>query len=94
MMVEALVIAACLQNQGGCSESTSAYYESSKEAKAFVQNAEKLGKRMVAGHEWMVYAATPVYAMASGKPAFIHVYKAIVVGVDIKKEQLLLQWSY
>jgi len=94
MFLEALVVAACLQQKGGCSESTSAYYKSNKELQEATKNAEALGKRIVNGNEWIVYAATPMYAIATGATANFHIHKGWIFGVDIKNERVMIQWSY
>ena len=94
MFVEALVMAACIQGKGGCSESTTAYYQSSGEAKAIVQNIEKVGQKITNNHKWIVYILTPAYAAASGQPANIVLSQGWMLGIDIKKELLMVQWSY
>jgi hypothetical protein len=94
MLMEALVIVACLQGKGGCSESTSAYYKSNKDAQVIVENVEALGKRVTKGNEWLVYVATPIYAIAAGQPANIFLHKEWILGINLKKELIALQWSY
>ena len=94
MLMEALVVTACLQQKGGCSESTSAYYKSNKEIQDIVHNVDAFGKRIVRGNEWIVYAATPMYAIATGATANFHIHKGWMLGIDIKGEKVLLQWSY
>lgn len=94
MLLEALVITACIQNKGGCSESTNAYYHSNKGLQTVVENAEQFGRRITKGNEWLVYVATPIYAVASGKPANFKLHKAWILRVDVKKELIVLQWSY
>lgn len=93
-LVEALVVATCLQQKGGCSESTSAYYSYNKEVQNIVKTTEAFGKKIVKGNEWIVYAASPLYAVAAGKPVNIHMYKGWVLGLDIKQELVLIKWSY
>jgi hypothetical protein len=93
-MLEALVIAACLQNQGGCSESSAAYYANNKDAQLMVKNIEEYGRRLTNGREWLVYVATPIYAAASGKPANFHIYKRFTLSIDFKQELIAVQWSY
>lgn len=94
MLIEALVITACLQQQGGCSESTSAYYKYNTNIQAVVENVEKLGKRITKGNEWLVYVATPVYAVAAGQQANFKLSGAWMLGIDVKNEAVLLKWSY
>ena len=94
MIIEALVLTACLQNQGGCSESTSAYYQYNKDVQVLAKNAEEFGKRIVKGHEWLVYAVTPMYAAMSGQQSNFKLSKSWMLGVNVRKELLLLQWSY
>ena len=94
MLMEALVVISCVQQKGGCSESTSAYYQSNKDAQAIVQKVEDFGKKIVNNNEWLVYAATPMYAVASGETAHFHVYRGWILGINVKKETVLIQWSY
>lgn len=93
-LVEALVVAVCLQQQGGCSESTSAYYEHNKDAQTIVKRTEEFGKKMVAGNEWLVYAASPMYSMVSGKIINMHIYKGFVLGLNPKQRLIQITWSY
>ena len=94
MLMEALVVISCVQQKGGCSESTSAYYQSNKDLQAVVENVDAFGKRMVRGNEWIVYAATPFYAAMSGQQSNFKLSKQWLLGVNIKKELVVLQWSY
>lgn len=94
MFVEALVLTMCLQNQGGCTESTSAYVHYNKDVQTTLNNVEKFGNRLVMGHEWIVYAASPFLAAAAGKPANFKLSKNWVLAVNVKQENMYLQWSY
>lgn len=94
MLAEFLVITACLQDKGGCTESTSAYYKYNKNLQLVVEHAEEYGKRIVHGNEWIVYAATPMMAIAGGKQANIRIAKGWMLGINVKQESVVLQWSY
>lgn len=94
MLPELLVIIACLQDKGGCTESTSAYYKYNKDLQIVVEHAEEYGKRIVNGNEWIVYAATPMLAIIGGKQANVRLSKRLVLGVNVKQENVILQWSY
>lgn len=94
MLPELLVITACLQDKGGCTESTSAYYKYNKDLQIVVEHAEEYGRRIVNGNEWIVYAATPMLAIVGGKQANIHIAKGWVLGINAKQETVVLQWSY
>ena len=93
-MLEALVMAACLQNKGGCSEATRTYYSYNKDAQVLISNIAQYGKNLTKGSEWLVYVATPIYAVASSKPANFPLYKRFILSVDFKKELVAVQWSY
>ncbi len=94
MFLEALVVTVCLQGAGGCSETTSAYYKQSVVLQDINRNIEDYGKRITRNNEWLVYAATPLYAIASQKPATIKVYKGTTISVDPWKQAVALQWNY
>lgn len=93
-MVEALVVTICLAGQPGCSSATTAYYQSNKELQQTVKNAEKFGKRLIKGHEYLVYVVTPFYAVAVGKPASFKLSRSWNLNIDIKRESIGLQWNY
>lgn len=94
MFLEVLIATTCLSERTGCSEATSAYYESNKELQQQVKYAEGVGKRMIAGHEYLIYVATPFYAFASGKPASFKLHQKLVLNVDVKQQAIALQWNY
>jgi len=91
--IEVLVITACIQGSG-CNESTSAYYGYNKDLQAVKANAEKYGKSVVRNNQWIVYGATPAYAMLSGQTAHIKLYKAWMLNLNAKDQMVGLQWNY
>lgn len=93
-MVEAIVVYICIAGQSGCSNATSAYYQSNKELQQTVKNAEKFGKRLIKGNEYIVYVVTPLYAIASGKPASFKLSRNWNLNLDFKRESIGLQWNY
>lgn len=93
-LLEALVITVCIQGYEGCSQSTSAYYQQSKELKAVKKNVENYGKKLARNNEWLVYAATPMYAIAMRKPAKILVYRGVTLNIDPWTETIGFQWTY
>lgn len=94
MFVEALVITTCLQQKGGCNESYSAYYKTSKELQAISDNIDSFGKKITNNHKWLVYTITPIYAVAADKQANFYIYSGITLGFNFKKEIITIQWSY
>lgn len=94
MLVEALVIATCVQQGGGCPEATSAYYQYNKDAQVIFHKAEAYGNRIIRGNEWLVYVVSPLYSALSGKPTNIHVYKGYVLTLDAKQQTVAVTWSY
>lgn len=94
MLLEAIIATTCIIGQSGCSEATGAYYQSNKELQELVKNTEKLGQQLIKGNEYIVYVATPAYAIASGQNASFKVYKQLIFNVNVRKETVGLQWSY
>lgn len=94
MLIEALVITICANGYDGCSQSTSAYYQSNKELQETVKNVENIGKKITNDHEWIVYIGTPAYAILSKKPAKILIFKGTTFNVDPWNRSVGLQWSY
>ena len=91
--IEALVIGACLQGSG-CRESTSAYYSYNKDLQAAKVRVEKYGKVIVKNNQWLVYSASPAWAMASGQTAHIKLYRQWVLNLNVKDQMVGLQWTY
>lgn len=94
MLLEALVITVCTQGYDGCSQSTSAYYQQSKELQAINKRVEQLGKDITHDREWIIYIGTPAYALLAKKPAKILIYKGTTFNVDPWNQAVGLQWSY
>ena len=94
MLLEAMIAATCISERNGCGEITSAYYESNKELQQQVKYAEGVGKRIIRGHEYLVYVATPFYAVMAGKPASFKLHDKLMLNVDVKQQALALQWNY
>lgn len=94
MILEALVVVVCAQGQGGCGHSTSAYYKQSKQLQAVAKRVDDLGKRYLEDREWIVYVGTPLYALATKKPAKVLIYKGTTFNIDPWNNAVGLQWSY
>ena len=94
MLLEALVITVCVQGKNGCGESTSAYYEQSKELKELSKRVEKIGKKITEDNKWLVYLGTPVYALAAHQPAKVLLYRGTVLSIDPFHNGIGLQWNY
>lgn len=94
MLLEVLVVSVCASGQPGCDRATQAYYQSSTEVQEIVHNTERIGKRLVEGHEYLVYIATPIYAAISGKDVVVKIKKDLNLNLNFKEESLALQWSY
>jgi hypothetical protein len=94
MLLEALIISACVYGPDGCGPATSAYYEQSKDLKDFTKRLEKIGQNITTEHKWIVYAGTPLYAIAVRKPASILIYRGTTLNVDIWNKAVGLQWNY
>lgn len=94
MLLEALVITICANGYDGCSQSTSAYYQQSKELQDISKKVENIGKQITNDREWIIYIGTPAYAIAARKPAKILIYKGTTFNVDPWNKSVGLQWSY
>lgn len=94
MLLEAIIMTVCVSNQGGCGESTSAYYQQSQDLQRISKNAEKIGKHIVKDEEWLIFLAAPAAAIASHQPAKIFLYKGTTLNVDAYKSSAMLEWNY
>lgn len=94
MLLEALVAGACLGGTAGCGEATTAYYKSSKELQQTMDNLESMGKKVVDNNKYLVYVATPAYAVLSGQAASFAVYRGVIFNVNIRQQAVALQWTY
>jgi hypothetical protein len=93
MLLEGLVILACVQGEG-CSQSTGAYYRYNRDAQILVKNAENYGKSILYQNEYLVYVGTPLYAALAGKPMRFNMGKGWMFKMDLKNEGVGLEWSY
>ena len=94
MLLELLVVSVCVNNQGGCSQATSAYYKQNVELQQIAKNVDKFGKEITNNNQWLVYVGAPMYAMAARQPAKILLYKGTVLTMDPYQHMVGLQWSY
>lgn len=94
MLLESLIVATCVSARSGCGEATSAYYQSNKDLQAMVKNAEKFGNRIIKGNEYIIYVATPLYAVAAGQSASFRVMSNMMLNVNVKQSSLGLQWNW
>ncbi len=93
MLLESLVVYACLEGKG-CSDSTSAYYSYNKDMQVLSQRVEQYGQMIVKDRQYIVYVATPMYAAITGKKAEFLIHKGFYLIVDMKEPGLGLKWSY
>jgi triosephosphate isomerase len=94
MLLEALVVGTCLAGRAGCGSATNAYYEQNVELKQTVKNIEKYGQKIADNNKYIVFALTPVAAVATGKPVAITLARHLVLNIDIKKQAAGLLWSW
>lgn len=94
MMLEAMVASICIAGQPGCSTATNAYYESNKELQHTIKRAEKIGKKLIEGHEYVVYIIAPLGAVAAGKPATFKLSRSLNLNINVKQASIALQWNY
>lgn len=94
MLLEALVITVCANGYDGCSQTTSAYYQQSRELQAISKKVENFGNLIIKDRDWIVYVGTPMYAFATHRPAKFLVYKGTTFNVDPWNKAVGLQWSY
>ncbi len=93
MLLESLVVYACLQGKG-CSDSTSAYYSYNKELQYMSKRVEHYGQMISKDRAYIVYVATPLYAVMTGKKAEFLIHKGFYLLVDVKEPGIGLKWSY
>ena len=93
MLLESLVFITCAQGDG-CGTVTEAYYKSNAELQSVVKGAEDFGKRLVKGNEYIVYAATPIYAIATGQGATFKIGSHSVLLLNPYKESVGFVWTY
>lgn len=93
MLVEALVITACM-NGSGCIESTMAYSSYNHEFQSMIMDIENKIDKISKSNTYMVYVVTPAYIVMSGKTAHFAIYKKLTFDVNIKNQYVGLNWSY
>lgn len=93
MLLESLVVYACLEGKG-CSDSTSAYYSYNKDIQVLSKRVENYGQMIIKDREYIVYVATPIYAAITGKKAEFLIHKGFDLIIDVKQPGLGLKWSY
>lgn len=94
MFLEVLVAGTCLAGKAGCGSATSAYYQQSAELKKINHDLEEYGKKIAKNNQYIMYAITPIAAVASGKPVTITITRRLVFNVDYKKQACGLLWSW
>ena len=93
-MLEFLVAAICISGFSGCAESSSAYYRHNKSLQELSQAINEKAQKISKNKQWIVYAATPIYAAASNQPAKIVLYEGAVMSLDLKKSSVSVVWTY
>jgi hypothetical protein len=93
VLLEAIVAATCIQG-AGCQETTHAYYLQSKELQEWNKNIENYGNRVLKGHEWIVFLATPSYMMLSGQMATVKLSSNWYWEVNVKTQYSGVKWSW
>lgn len=93
MLIEALVIASCVQGSG-CSQSTSAYYMHNKYLQEFAQRVHRVADPIIKENNWVVYLVVPVYTVSSGKTASIPLTKNTSLNVSINNSYVGFQFNY
>ncbi len=92
MLKEALVTFICMQGDGGCKESLTAYYKSSSEVRQVVKYTEKTVKKHI-GEDALLYT-TPALAMILKNKANVVLHRDFILVIDPHEQMLLLQWTY
>ena len=95
MILEMLIVGVCLNpGQDGCQEATHSYFMQSKELQEVSKNLEKTGNRIVQGNEWIVWAASPVYMMASGQTAKFKLHDNWYMDVNVAQKYAGIRWNF
>lgn len=94
MLLEALVVGLCTSGSSGCSEASSAYYKQSKELQQITERLEAYGKDIILNKEWLIYIATPTYALMTNQKANFTIYKGLILGIGVRDSSVSLTWRY
>lgn len=94
MFLELLIASSCIADNNSCGYATSAYYKSSQELQDLAKKIEQEGERIVHANEWVIWTATPMYAIASGQVARFNVYKNTTLGLNVKNPTILIELNY
>lgn len=93
MLLEALVISLCMQNKGGCSESSEAYYKGCPECQAVAKRGERFAKQNIP--DPIMNYVLPVAGAAFGKKGTIKLSNHWAVEVDKSSGgSLVFRWTY
>lgn len=93
MILEALVITACL-NQKGCDQSKEAYYKQSTDLQAISYNLKRTGDNLIKGNEWLLYALSPGYLIASGREAKFKLTRLFYVEIGRNQQGAGIEWHF
>lgn len=93
MFAELLVVGMCLQNKGGCHESSEAYYKDSPKLQEMVKNGEKMAKKNIPRP--IIEYVFPIVAAGVGQRGTIKLSNHWAIEIDKGSGgSLVLRWNY
>lgn len=91
MLLEAIVLSACLE-KSGCSQSMDAYYKSKPEIGVAVKKSERIVKNTV-GEDTVRYTF-PVIAAVASKEATVKLGHGFSIKLGPDQGAIMLKWTY
>lgn len=93
MFLESMIFVACSQGKG-CTEATTAYYQSSKELQEAALYIDGYAKRLSQHYPTIVYIMTPIYSVAiEGRGSFV-MYKTLMCELNFRNEVISLKYTF
>jgi len=91
MLLESIILAACLQKKG-CSDSMNAYYKSQPQLQAVIKKSEKEAKRMV-GEDASRYVL-PIATLGLSRESEFKINNRWSVKIIRPEHILAIKWSF
>ena len=93
MLLETLIVVICLNNQGGCSQASEAYYKSSPQLQQMTKNSEKFAKQNIP--EPIMDYIFPVAIFGIGKRGTVKLSNHWAIELDQSNGgRLFFRWNY
>ena len=92
MPLELLILIICANNQGGCSESMGAYYESNKDLQNWVNKEQRQAEDIVGKERLATFATVSGIILIRTGTVNINSFATATVGLE--KNVLNLHWEF